>query len=97
MLSTKILKQEKLSTRRKKYDPKFLNQKGIRSLVDEDARVGRKSHTQDFFGYKTEFVMTTDERISGQLMQSFLGMQERSLEILSAKLLRKLLVFLVHQ
>lgn len=44
-------------------DPKFLNQKGIRSLVDEDARVGRKSHTQDFFGYKTEFVMTTDERI----------------------------------
>lgn len=44
-------------------DPKFLNQKGIRSLIDEDARVGRKSHTQDFFGYKTEFVMTTDERI----------------------------------
>lgn len=44
-------------------DPKFLNQKGIRSLVDEDARVGRKSHTQDFFRYKTEFVMTTDERI----------------------------------
>lgn len=44
-------------------DPKFLNQKGIRSLVDEDARVGRKSHTQDFYGYKTEFVMTTDERI----------------------------------
>lgn len=44
-------------------DPKFLNQKGIRSLVDEDARVGRKSHTQDFYGYKTEFIMTTDERI----------------------------------
>ncbi|MDF2884014.1 MAG: family transposase [Clostridiaceae bacterium] len=44
-------------------DPKFLNQKGIRSLVDKDARVGRKSHTQDFYGYKTEFIMTTDERI----------------------------------
>lgn len=44
-------------------DPKFMNQKGVRSLVDEDARVGRKSHTQVFFGYKTEFVMTTDERI----------------------------------
>jgi transposase len=44
-------------------DPKFINQKGIRSIIDEDARVGRKSKTQDFFGYKTEFVMTTDERI----------------------------------
>jgi transposase len=44
-------------------DPKFLNQKSIRSLIDEDARVGRKSKTQDFYGYKTEFVMTTDERI----------------------------------
>lgn len=44
-------------------DPKFINQKGIRSLIDEDARVGRKSKTQAFYGYKTEFVMTTDERI----------------------------------
>lgn len=44
-------------------DPKFINQKGTRSLVDEDARVGRKSKTQSFYGYKTEFVMTTDERI----------------------------------
>ena len=44
-------------------DPKFMNQKGVRSLIDEDARVGRKSRTQDFYGYKTEFVMTTDERI----------------------------------
>ena len=44
-------------------DPKFINQKGIRSLIDEDARVGRKSKTQDFYGYKTEFVMTTEERI----------------------------------
>jgi len=44
-------------------DPKFINQKGIRSLIDADARVGRKSKTQNFFGYKTEFVMTADERI----------------------------------
>lgn len=44
-------------------DPKFINQRGIRSLIDEDARVGRKSKTQNFYGYKTEFVMTTDERI----------------------------------
>lgn len=44
-------------------DPKFMNQKGVRSIIDEDARVGRKSKTQDFYGYKTEFVMTTDERV----------------------------------
>lgn len=61
----KNLKTEEIINKAKEIlnDPKFLNQKGIRSLVDEDARVGRKSHTQDFFGYKTEFVMTTDERI----------------------------------
>jgi transposase len=44
-------------------DPKFINQKGTRSLIDEDARVGRKSKHQSFYGYKTEFAMTTDERI----------------------------------
>src|SRR5690606_18333684 len=44
-------------------DPKFMQQKGVRSVIDEDARVGRKSKSQDFFGYTTEFVMTTDERI----------------------------------
>jgi transposase len=44
-------------------DPKFISQRGVRSIIDEDARVGRKSKTQDFYGYKTEFVMTTDERI----------------------------------
>ena len=44
-------------------DPKFLNQKGVRSIIDEDARVGHKSKTQNFFGYKTEFMMTTEERI----------------------------------
>ncbi len=52
-----------LSARNILADPKFMNQKGVRSLVDGEARVGRKSKTQDFFGYKTEFVMTTDERI----------------------------------
>lgn len=44
-------------------DPKFMHQKGVRSIIDEDARVGRKSKSQGFFGYKTEFVMTTEERI----------------------------------
>ena len=40
-------------------DEKFLQQKSVRSLVDQDARVGHKSQTEDFFGYKTEFIMTT--------------------------------------
>ena len=44
-------------------EEKFIIQKGQRSLVDEDARVGHKSKIDNFFGYKTEFVMTTDERI----------------------------------
>jgi len=44
-------------------DPKFIQQKGVRSLIDEDARVGRKSKKESFYGYKTEFMMTTDERI----------------------------------
>jgi len=44
-------------------DPKFMAQKGIRSLIDLDARVGRKGKNQSFYGYKTEFMMTTDERI----------------------------------
>jgi len=44
-------------------DPKFLEQRGIRSIVDQEARVGHKSKTERFFGYKTEFMMTTDERI----------------------------------
>ena len=38
-------------------EPKFMNQTGIRSLIDEDARVGRKSKTTNFFGYKVEFIM----------------------------------------
>ncbi|MDX9918111.1 MAG: transposase, partial [Gudongella sp.] len=44
-------------------DPKFIQQRGVRSLIDEDARVGRKSREEPFYGYKTEFIMTTDERI----------------------------------
>ena len=44
-------------------DERFLIQKGLRALSDKDARVGNKSKTQQFFGYKTEYTMTTDERI----------------------------------
>ena len=38
----------------------FMEQKGIRSLVDKDARVGYKSKTQSFYGYKAEISQTTD-------------------------------------
>ena len=44
-------------------DPLFMKQKGIRSLVDEDARVGHKSKVDTFFGYKTEYAMLADQRI----------------------------------
>lgn len=44
-------------------DERFIIQKGLRSLVDKDARVGSKSKTSQFFGYKDEYMMTTDERI----------------------------------
>ncbi|AOT71801.1 hypothetical protein Gferi_21050 [Geosporobacter ferrireducens] len=44
-------------------DPKFIQQRGLRSLVDQDARVGYKSKTESFFGYKTEYLITTKERI----------------------------------
>ncbi|WNF22720.1 IS1182 family transposase [Mesobacillus jeotgali] len=44
-------------------DPKFIEQKGVRSIVDQDARVGHKSKTSHFFGYKTEFMITTEDRI----------------------------------
>ena len=47
-------------------DERFMLQKGIRSLVDKDARVGAKSKTKRFYGYKNEFMMTTDERIITQ-------------------------------
>jgi len=41
----------------------FIEQKGIRSLVDKDARVGYKSKTQSFYGYKAELCQTTDGKI----------------------------------
>jgi transposase len=44
-------------------DERFIMQKGLRSFVDKDARVGSKSKTSQFFGYKDEYIMTTDERI----------------------------------
>jgi len=44
-------------------DEKFILQKGLRSLVDKDARVGYKSKTDSFFGYKVEFAMIPEERI----------------------------------
>lgn len=44
-------------------DEKFILQKGLRSLSDKDARVGNKSKTKQYLGYKTEFAMTADERI----------------------------------
>jgi len=44
-------------------DPKFIEQKGVRSLVDQDARVGHKSKFDNFFGYKMEYIMTTKERM----------------------------------
>lgn len=41
-------------------DPKFIEQKGIRSIVDQDARVGHKSKNDHFFGYKTEYMITVN-------------------------------------
>jgi len=38
----------------------FIEQKGIRSLVDKDARVGNKSKTQQFFGYKAEMMQLAE-------------------------------------
>ena len=40
--------------------PLFLEQKGIRSVSDMDARVGHKTKTDNFFGYKMEYTLTTD-------------------------------------
>lgn len=63
--SNDLSETEKIINNAKKIiqDPKFMNQKGTRSIIDQNARVGRKSKDQSFYGYKTEFVMTTDERI----------------------------------
>ena len=38
----------------------FMEQKGVRSLQDKDARVGRKDHTTSFFGYKGEYMMSEE-------------------------------------
>lgn len=42
----------------------FIEQKGIRSLIDKDARVGNKTKTKQFFGYKVEIAMTNDGLIT---------------------------------
>jgi transposase len=70
-------------------DEKFMSQKGIRSLVDKDARVGAKSKTDRFFGYKAEIAMELDERIitavcvhSGEYADgtAFDGLMDKTLE-----------------
>ena len=43
-------------------DERFILQKGL-VFGDKDARVGRKSKTTNFSDTKTEYIMTTDERI----------------------------------
>ncbi len=47
----------------------FMEQKGIRSLQDKDARGGRKDHTTIFFGYKNEYIMTEEGIITGLTVQ----------------------------
>ena len=47
----------------------FIEQKGIRSLQDKDARVGRKDSTTSFFGYKDEYIMTEEGIITGMTVQ----------------------------
>ncbi len=47
----------------------FIEQKGIRSLQDKDARVGRKNHTSSFFGYKSEYMMTEEGIITGMVVE----------------------------
>ena len=41
----------------------FMEQKGIRSIIDTDARVGHKTKTDSFFGYKMEYSITTEGRL----------------------------------
>ena len=41
----------------------FIEQKGIRSLIDKEARVGHKSKTEHFYGYKVEYCLTTEGEI----------------------------------
>jgi transposase len=44
-------------------DERFIIQKGLRSLVDKDARVGKKSKNESFYGYKAEYTMLAEERL----------------------------------
>lgn len=70
-------------------DERFIIQKGLRSLVDKDARVGRKSKDEPFYGYKAEYTMLADERLitavsvqSGEKMDGndFAELLERTIE-----------------
>ena len=47
----------------------FLEQKGVRSLLDKDARVGRKDQETSFFGYKSEYTMTEEGIITGMVVK----------------------------
>ena len=42
-------------------DERFIIQRGLRSLVDKDARVGKKSKNESFYGYKAEYTMLAEE------------------------------------
>jgi IS5 family transposase len=59
-------------------DEKFLLQKGVRSLSDKDARVGNKSKTDQFFGYKAEYTKKYKKRAAQEWkngeMKRFHGM-----------------------
>lgn len=50
--------------------PLFIEQKGIRSLVDKDARVGSKTRTEQFFGYKSEYMMTPEGIITAVAVEN---------------------------
>ena len=43
--------------------PLFMEQKGIRSISDKDARVGYKSKKESFYGYKVEYGLTTHGKL----------------------------------
>jgi transposase len=47
------------------HDERLLLQKGVQSAIDPDARIGKKSSTRSFFGYKLHLAMTEDEIITG--------------------------------
>lgn len=45
-------------------DERFLAHKGIQSAIDPDARIGWKSNTKSFFGYKEHLAMSEEEIIT---------------------------------